>query len=193
MEDVVVFIKGHWTVDTITNLEEELMPKGKEELNKEKYSFQGKLLLSDNGMLRGLIYDVFGSKEPYYVVGKLNTEDKNISGEFSLPDLILNKIGLGLLPPTVYSANYNNHGTLNGTYGHAEDGMYYPSNENVFISFDGETYDKETIALLEEDIENFQANSPDKTLHLISLLKKFPYYLANLPTYNMEEVGNTLS
>ena len=177
MEPVVIDIKGYWTTNYASVLESELEPKGKD--FSDKYSFFGKLLLSEDGFLRGIVSDFISPESKHYVVGKLNSQ---IDQERA--DLIINKIGDGLLSPMVFEAEYNNQGTLNGTYGHVEDEMYYPSSEACFIILENEDKNMDNENALNRDMTTFVKNARPETIHLIEKLKKDPYHLRDYPEFS---------
>ncbi len=178
MAKQMIDIKGYWMVKPNVVLENDLEKKASE--YDERYRFDGRAFVDENGKILGVVRNFLFEHEPYLVVGGLNVNEK---GE---EVIVLNKISNHGLPPTIYEGVKNQFGGYAGNYSIYDDYLF-PNNGTCLINTD-ESKDMTSEAELNMEIRAFVDQIPLEIRDLIYKLKEDPEHLKTMPVFEEGKV-----
>ncbi|NLA32882.1 MAG: hypothetical protein GX864_02950 [Mollicutes bacterium] len=179
MDRQMIDIKGYWKVNPNVVIENDQEEKASG--YDERYRFDGKAFIDNDGNIMGIVRNFLFENEPYLVIG---TKMVNDDGE---EEVILNKLSNQGLPPTIYTAKKNEFNVYTGEYGIYDDYLF-PNTGSCQLSIQENKIGLDLDAKLSSEINSFVDASSLETKDTIDKLKNDSTYLMGMPVYEEGKV-----
>lgn len=175
----MIDIKGYWKVQPNVVIENDQEEKASE--YDERYRFDGKAFIDNDGHIIGIVKNFLFENEPYLVVGQ------KIINENGEEEVILNKLSNQGLPPTIYTAQKNEYNVYVGEYGIYDDYLF-PNTGSCQLSIQENKIGLDLDTRLTSEINSFIDLATIENQDLIANLKSDPHLLMGMPVYEEGKV-----